>query len=333
MLRYEPSLKELFRVVRTLRRNCGSLESSLRESLAPELALARRIRVDAGAEDSESPEGASQNDRNPLSASFKRAQEAARILEEYLKSLNLKKGSETYRQVRFALYEIEELAVARLHRDRLSAEKRARLLKALEKLPVLLVISEENTRNVSPIELARTFHESGGRILQIRLKNGSARQMFLLVKSIKKELPDALVIVNDRADVAVTAEADGVHLGEDDLPVSELRGFGERLIIGKTVREAKSAKQAVADGADYLGAGSVFKSPTKPKAKVIGIVGLKSIRRAVNVPVVAIGGINEENFSEVIEAGANGVAVISVVSEGISAKRFYTRVRKFRKER
>lgn len=124
-----------------------------------------------------------------------------------------------------------------------------------------------------------------------------------------------LFIVNDLADVAVACGADGVHVGQDDLPVPVARQvMGRGRIVGASAGTVAEARQAAAEGADYLGVGSVFATSTKPDAgEPLGPSALAEIIHAVRVPVVGIGGITAENAAEVIRAGAAGVAVIAAV--------------------
>ena len=122
-------------------------------------------------------------------------------------------------------------------------------------------------------------------------------------------------IVNDRLDIAVLAGADGVHLGQTDIPVQEARRLvGDEMIIGVSASTVEEAVKAVDDGADYIGVGSIFNTSTKPDAdQGIGLDTLMDICQAVDVPVVAIGGINKGNIRDVIRAGADGAAVVSAI--------------------
>ena len=131
-------------------------------------------------------------------------------------------------------------------------------------------------------------------------------------------LHGALFIVNDRIDVALAAKADGVHLGQDDMPCSIARKLlGPAKIIGISVQSAQGALRALSCGANYIAVSPVFSTATKTDAgKGLGLQALKDIRRAVSVPVAAIGGINLENASSVIAAGADAVCAISDVLSG-----------------
>ncbi len=124
----------------------------------------------------------------------------------------------------------------------------------------------------------------------------------------------ALFIVNDHADIALAVNADGVHLGQDDLPITCARALlGSGKIIGISTHSAEQAKNAEAGGADYIGFGPVFRTSTKDAGPVQGIAKIQAIKRAVSVPIIAIGGITLANVERVIRAGADGVAVIAAV--------------------
>jgi thiamine-phosphate pyrophosphorylase len=123
------------------------------------------------------------------------------------------------------------------------------------------------------------------------------------------------LIVNDRVDVALAVEAEGVHVGQDEMPAHLARQLvGKDAILGVSAETVAQARQAEDDGADYLGVGDVFGTPSKPDAGVpIGLTGLARVAEAVSIPVVGIGGITLQNAAAVIEAGAQGVSVISAV--------------------
>lgn len=122
-------------------------------------------------------------------------------------------------------------------------------------------------------------------------------------------------IVNDRVDVALAVDADGVHVGQDDLPAPLARRLiGPRRLLGVSAENLGQATAAEREGADYVGASPLFATPTKPDAAPpMGLAGLRALAAAVRVPVVAIGGLNEANVAAAIEAGARGVAVVSAL--------------------
>lgn len=168
------------------------------------------------------------------------------------------------------------------------------------------------------LETAQAALRGGVTAVQLRDKSGSAREMLELGHALLELTRTAGVplIVNDRLDVALALGADGVHVGQDDLPVQNVRRLiGRGRILGVSAGTVAEARQAQADGADYLGAGDLFGTPSKPDAGLpIGLSSLAAIAGAVSIPVVGIGGITEANAASVTEAGAAGVAVISAIT-------------------
>ncbi len=183
---------------------------------------------------------------------------------------------------------------------------------------ILYVITDAKlSHGRSHLEVAQAAIEGGASIIQFREKEMTTRQLMETARKIK-ELTDKAnipLIVNDRLDVALAVDADGVHVGQDDMPATLARQLiGPHKILGVSASTVEEALQAEKDGADYVSASPVFTTPTKPDApSPTGLEGLRAIVEAVNLPVIAIGGINEENATEVIACGADGVAVISAV--------------------
>jgi thiamine-phosphate pyrophosphorylase len=159
--------------------------------------------------------------------------------------------------------------------------------------------------------------EGGVSCVQLREKNCSTRTFIEEAIALQKILRPRGVplIINDRIDVAMAVGADGVHLGQDDMPLTDARRIlGEQVIIGISVESLEDARRAAAGGADYLGVSPVFATPTKTDtAPPLGLAGLSAIRKIVDLPLVAIGGINVQNCASVIAAGADGLAVVSAI--------------------
>ncbi|MFQ5886856.1 MAG: thiamine phosphate synthase [Anaerolineae bacterium] len=182
----------------------------------------------------------------------------------------------------------------------------------------LYVITDAKlSRGRSHLEVAQAAIEGGASIIQFRDKEMTTRQLVETAGKIKELTEEAGIplIVNDRLDVALAVDADGVHVGQDDMPAALARQLiGPHKILGVSASTVEEALQAEKDGADYVSASPVFTTPTKPDTPPpTGLEGLRAIVEAVNLPVIAIGGINEKNAAEVMEAGAQGVAVISAV--------------------
>lgn len=166
--------------------------------------------------------------------------------------------------------------------------------------------------------------KAGVTLVQYREKNGLGKEMLRKASALKKlchryHVP---LLVNDRLDIALLSGADGVHLGQDDIPVAEARRLaGPDFIIGATAHSVEEALKAEADGADYLGCGAVFYTNTKKDTVPLGLEGLTAIRRAVTIPIVGIAGVTPENYPEVLATGADGAAVVSSIlgAEDITA--------------
>jgi len=157
----------------------------------------------------------------------------------------------------------------------------------------------------------------GADVIQLRGKDYTGRQLLSEAFKLKAIIKDKGVplIINDRVDVAIASDSDGVHLGQDDLPYKYARKMlGDERIIGITVHNLKEALEAQEDGADYIGVSSIFPTATKPDAIPLeGLEILTEIKKNVSIPVVAIGGIKEDNARLVGRAGADCIAIISAV--------------------
>jgi thiamine-phosphate diphosphorylase len=157
---------------------------------------------------------------------------------------------------------------------------------------------------------------AGIRFFQYRSKHSSRRAIYetSLELAATARASGALFILNDHADIAVASGAHGVHLGQDDLPIEEARRItGREMFIGISTHSRDQAQKAQCAGADYIGFGPVFRTATKEAGKARGIDAITSIKQSVSIPVIAIGGIDKGNVPAVLEAGADGIAVISAI--------------------
>lgn len=169
----------------------------------------------------------------------------------------------------------------------------------------------------SHMEITRLAIAGGADTIQYRQKSGSTREMIEVARNVKQLCSEAGVtfIVNDRLDVAIAAEADGVHLGQDDFPIPMARELlGEGRIIGGSAATLDEGRKCLSEGADYVGFGPVYPTSSKDDAgPVSGIDILKQVVEIIPLPIIAIGGVGAENIPDVMRTGAHGIAVISAV--------------------
>lgn len=186
-----------------------------------------------------------------------------------------------------------------------------------ERLSLIVVTDPECGASRTIFDVVSAAVRAGAPAIQVRDKAGDARDtLALAVRLLDVTRPaGALLFVNDRVDVALAAGADGVHVGDDDLPVEAVRRIAPAgFLIGRSVDDPEGARTAAAAGADYVGIGPVRPTPSKQDTgPVIGVEGVRRVCRAVDVPVVAIGGVDVAASEEIAAAGAAGVAVIRAV--------------------
>ena len=194
-----------------------------------------------------------------------------------------------------------------------------------ETLRLYLVTNRYQDSLKSFLEKIETACRSGVTIVQLREKNLTTNQYYQLAKQVK-EITDAYqvpLIIDDRLDVCLAVDAAGLHIGDDELPVSVARQvLGPDKILGVTAKTVKRALEAEEGGADYLGTGAIFPTTTKENAPITLISTLKTICQRVAIPVVAIGGLTSENIDQLIGTGIAGVAVVRdlMQAEDIEAK-------------
>jgi len=196
------------------------------------------------------------------------------------------------------------------------------------------------------LEIATAAARGGADVVQLRHKALPRRELLTLARKIRKELsspfmgrwreaPEGLeetrvplFIVNDHVDIALLSGADGVHLGPDDLSIAGARRVaGDRLLIGASASTVERAKQAVEEGADYLGSGPAFATPIKSEKEVVGPSGVALIAQGVNVPVFAVGGIDESNLAQLTALGVRRACVIRAVSDAAEPEQAARRLR------
>jgi thiamine-phosphate diphosphorylase len=205
--------------------------------------------------------------------------------------------------------------------------ERARRRESLRRAGVYLVTEESLSGGRRSERIVEAALESGVRVVQVREKGGSARralEIALAVRRLTRRF-DALMIVNDRIDIALAVDADGVHLGQDDMPLASARRLlGESALIGLSITEAAQMGAPEAVLADCLGVGAIFPTGSKTDATLTGLALVADVRAAGAAwrqPIVAIGGIDAQNAGAAIRAGADVVAVISAITAALDPGR------------
>jgi thiamine-phosphate pyrophosphorylase len=237
-------------------------------------------------------------------ANARRVQEALRVMEELAKHTDL--DSDKFKRARFNLYKIEQVLLSRLLRQ----DKTRRL-------PGLYVIIDTQALNGrSHIEAAGQAIRGGATVIQLRDKLLPKKELVPVARQLRNLCAEhnVVFIMNDYLDLALASDADGLHLGQDDLPIKIARKLlAMDKLLGCSVTTVDQAITAESDGADYIAVGSIYPTTSKETAVVVGLERLRQIRQAVSLPLVAIGGITRDNAAEVIATGASSVAVISAV--------------------
>ena len=243
-----------------------------------------------------------------VTANAKRVEESLRVVEELAKlpELSSMLNSASFEQSRFTLYTLERDLISRIsRRDK------------IERMPGLYVILDRQfLGGRDELDIAVQIIEGGARVIQLRDKQSKKGEMLLVAQKLKELCSQAgvLFIINDYLDLAMAVDADGLHIGQEDLPLPVVRReLPIDKIVGCSVTTLSQATKAQNEGADYIAVGSIFPTTTKKEATVVGVDTLKELKRIVSTPLVAIGGINQNNIGEVVAAGADAVAVISAV--------------------
>jgi thiamine-phosphate pyrophosphorylase len=181
-----------------------------------------------------------------------------------------------------------------------------------------VVLDPKATGGRSLLDVMTAAMAGGARLFQYRDKAASMREVYDQVIRLRQAASEAgaIFVVNDRCDLALAVDAHGVHLGQDDLPLALARSImGKEKLIGISTHRAEQVIAATEGGADYLGFGPIYETGTKPDHEpVVGTEGLRRIRSLTSLPIFAIGGITLERIEGVMEAGANGIAVISALA-------------------
>ncbi len=288
--------------LKNMRHDMLSVDSKLQKQFID----ARDSMGDVGADMEAAGRDKQRDVKEAIIANARRVQESLRVMEETAKVPGITLDTDKYKQARFALYTVEK--------DLISKMLRQDKLKRLAGLYV--IIDTAFLKGRKHTEVAAQAIRGGAKAIQLRDKEHSTGE-FLSIAGEMKDLcseNNVLFIVNDSLDVALAVDADGLHVGRDDLPVAIARHLLPiDKILGASARTIDEAKAADSEGADYLGVGSTYATATKEAAEVVGPGRIKEIQQAVDLPIVAIGGINKSNLREVLRAGADSIAVISAV--------------------
>jgi thiamine-phosphate pyrophosphorylase len=264
--------------------------------------------------------------RQIITSNIKRAEEAARVLEEFGK-LSSKEAGKTFKAIRFELYTIEKQLIAG------ACERPFACTQRLD-FDLYVVTDPDVLGKRSPLEAVKQAIKGGAKIIQLRDKKAPIGQYFRWAARIAPVCKKAGVtfIVNDYIDVCMAVDADGIHLGQDDVPVSVARKLlGSGKLIGLSTHSFDQAMKGTRSGADYISIGPIFSTASKPNTKPLGLDLLKKIAKAAGrsthpIPFVAIGGINAANIKDVVKSSPR----VAVIRAAIDCKDISGSVKKLR---
>ncbi len=246
-----------------------------------------------------------------IMANFKRALEAIRVIEEILKTTkDMYETGKIYEEIRYKLYYLEKDVLACINKKILPRG-------------IYGITFERFSNGRSNIQIVKEMIEAGVKVIQYREKNKSFREMYEEASILREMTKEAgvIFIVNDHIELAMMIEADGVHIGQDDWPINEVRKLvGDDKIIGLSTHEKKQALDALTEGADYIGVGPIFDTKTKDYPTV-GLEYLEYVAQNIEIPFVAIGGIKEHNIEEVLKTGAKSIALVTEITQANNIKR------------
>jgi thiamine-phosphate pyrophosphorylase len=291
--------------LKRLRHNLAAVEAGI--GLAG--LSARAAATDVGAPSALPMEAKRASVAEIVRANAKRVQESLRVLEEFARLDQQVPGRldiATLEQARFEAYEVERQLV-----DLVQRRAKVQRIKGL-----YAIVDRQALRGRDPATATRQIIAGGAQVVQWRDKTGDKGAVLATARALRElcQRANVLFVVNDHADVAILCEADGIHVGQEDLPVSELRKLMPvGMVVGCSANNLSEAVKAQADGADYLGVGAIYPTGTKAVTRQTSLEVLKAIKEKVAIPVVGIGGINHDNIHDVMQTGADGAAVISAL--------------------
>jgi len=281
--------------------NCKQLRQSLANWHHPPLRMARNTPNDPGTQLTHPQEATRADLPTVLQANFCRVQEALRVLEEYGKVYDAEMAA-ACKQMRYQVYTLESQLQPR------------RRWQQLLNAPLYLVTSPCE-QLVSVVEAAL---QGGLRLVQYREKHANDAERFAVAQTLCQlcHQHDALFIVNDRIDIAVAVDADGVHLGQQDMAMTVARQLlGPDKLVGRSTTCPQEMERAIQEQADYIGVGPIYKTPTKAGKTAVGHEYIRYADQHAPMPWYAIGGIDEHNLADVIAAGARRVAVVRAIMD------------------
>lgn len=284
-----------------LTEECKKIRQELAQLHTAQIRQARNTTEDVGTDLSHPQEETRTNIEALLQANICRVQEALRVLEEYGKLYQTEMGM-VCKQIRYRVYTLESYLLNRSH------------LQLLEHSNLYLITSATDDL-LSVVDAAL---QGGLTLVQYRDKNPDDNIRLELAEQICQLCHQygALFIVNDRVDIAQAVNADGVHLGQEDVPIALAREvLGFQKIIGRSTTNPDEMAAAIAQGADYIGVGPVYATPTKPDKKPAGLEYLKYAAANCPIPWYAIGGIDVSNLHEVLSTGATRVSVVRAIMQ------------------
>ena len=280
------------------------------------LLMARDVRRDAGISFYIKDEFQRSNLREILKVNFKRTEESLRVLEEFTKLIKPRSGL-VFKKLRFEIYSLEKQVLTSYLTPARPGLGRWNTALCFTPLSGLYVILDQSVRqDRTHFQIAQDVIKGGAKILQLREKRFSDRDIIKIGRKIRDLTRNhkALFIINDRVDLCLALNADGVHLGQNDIPISLARSIlGSEKLIGVSTHNLHQAIKAEDDGADYISVGPIFQTSIKQDLKPVGVDFIRRVKDEIKIPFFAIGGINEENLKLVMRAGAKGIAVISAI--------------------
>ncbi|MBE9127832.1 MULTISPECIES: thiamine phosphate synthase [unclassified Coleofasciculus] len=280
---------------------CKQMRQELASWHSPEIRAARDTPGDPGTELTHPQEEQRANIHQLLQANLCRVEEAMRVLEEYGKLYNPNMGA-AFKQMRYRVYSLESNLFA-YHRYQLLQQSR------------LYLVTSSSERLLSTVEAAL---QGGLTLVQYREKDADDVVKAAHAQKLSQLCHHygALFIMNDRVDLALAVDADGVHLGQKDVPIALARQLlGSQRLIGRSTTNPDEMQLAIAQGADYIGVGPVYETPTKPDRPAASLDYVKYAAENASIPWFAIGGIDPNNINEVLGAGAQRVAIVRAIMQ------------------